>query len=172
MTSKDDDTAARKDQPPGHADTAGVITHPPLVYLAGLLLGYLADRLLGLPALPESDASGGLWLGLAFGLSGLLLIAWAGGWFIGAGTPLPPHRPTTALVTEGPYRRSRNPIYLGMALIYLGVVCATASLGILLFFPAVILVMEFGVIRREERYLERKFGQPYRDYKGRVRRWL
>ncbi len=153
-------------------DTAGVITHPPLVYLGGLLVGLGADRLLGLPALPERSASGGLWLGLALGGFGLLLIAWAGGWFIGAGTPLPPHRPTTALVTEGPYRRSRNPIYLGMALIYLGVVCATASLGILVFFPLVILIMEFGVIRREERYLERKFGRDYLDYKARVRRWL
>jgi protein-S-isoprenylcysteine O-methyltransferase Ste14 len=155
-----------------HDDTAGVITHPPLVYLGGLALGLGADWLLGLPALPEQSASGGLWLGLAFGGCGLLLILWAGGRFIGARTPLPPHRPTTALVTEGPYRRSRNPIYLGMALIYLGVVCATASLGILVFFPLVILVMEFGVIRREERYLERKFGRDYLDYKARVRRWL
>ena len=80
--------------------------------------------------------------------------------------------PPTALVTEGPYRRSRNPIYLGMALIYLGVVCATASPGALALFPAVILVMEFGVIRREERYLERRFGEPYRSYKSHVRRWL
>ncbi len=156
----------------GTEDTAGVVAPPPLVYLAGLALGLGADRLLGLPSLPERSASGGLWLGLAFGVFGLLLILWAGGRFIGAGTPLPPHRPTTALVTVGPYRRSRNPIYLGMALIYLGVVCATASLGILLLFPAVILVMEFGVIRREERYLERKFGAAYRDYKVRVRRWI
>ncbi len=156
----------------GTHDTAGVIAPPPLVYLAGLALGLGADWLLHLPSLPERSASGGLWLGLAFGGFGLLLILWAGGRFIGARTPLPPHRPTTALVTEGPYRRSRNPIYLGMALIYLGVVCATASLGILVFFPLVILIMEFGVIRREERYLERKFGAEYRRYKASVRRWL
>ncbi|MEO3429204.1 isoprenylcysteine carboxylmethyltransferase family protein [Pelagibius sp. CAU 1746] len=153
-------------------DTAGVIAPPPLIYLAGLVLGRGADWLLDLPALPERSAGGGLWLGLAFGGLGLLLILWAGGRFFRAGTPLPPHRPATALVTEGPYRRSRNPIYLGLALIYLGVVCATASLGILVSFPLVILVMEFGVIRREERYLERRFGRDYLDYKARVRRWL
>jgi protein-S-isoprenylcysteine O-methyltransferase Ste14 len=59
-----------------------------------------------------------------------------------------------------------------MALIYLGVVCATASLGALVLLPVVILVMEVGVIRREERYLERRFGEAYRAYKSRVRRWL
>lgn len=154
------------------AETAGVIAPPPLIYLAGLALGLGADWLLGLPGLPEREGGGGLWLGLAFGGGGLALIAWAAGRFIKAGTALPPHRPSSALVTEGPYARSRNPIYLGMALVYLGVVCATASLGILLFFPLVILVMEFGVIRREEHYLERRFGQAYRDYKAAVRRWL
>ncbi len=153
-------------------ETAGVVCPPPLVYFAGLILGLGADWLFALAPLPQGSAAGGLWLGGAFGVSGLLLILWAGGRFIGAGTPLPPHRPTTALVTEGPYRRSRNPIYLGMALIYLGVVCATASPGALALFPAVILVMEFGVIRREERYLERRFGAPYRSYKSHVRRWL
>jgi protein-S-isoprenylcysteine O-methyltransferase Ste14 len=153
-------------------ETAGVLCPPPLVYLAGLLLGLGADWVFALPPLPETSDTGGLWLGGACGLSGLFLILWSARRFIGAGTPLPPYRPTTALVTEGPYRRSRNPIYLGMALVYVGVVCATASLGALALLPAVILVMEFGVIRREERYLERRFGGAYRDYKARVRRWL
>lgn len=153
-------------------ETAGVVAPPPLIFLAGLALGLGADRVFDLPTLPERSASGGLWLGLAFGGFGLALIAWAGSRFLRAGTPLPPHRPTSALVTTGPYARSRNPIYLGLAFVYLGVVCATASLGILIFFPAVVLVMEFGVIRREERYLERRFGSDYRDYKQRVRRWL
>lgn len=158
--------------PDAGPETAGVICPPPLIYLAGLLLGLGADWVFALAPLPEASDAGGLWLGAAFGASGLFLILWAGRRFIGAGTPLPPHRRTTALVTEGPYRRSRNPIYLGMALIYLGAVCVTASLGAAILLPAVILVMEFGVIRREERYLERRFGQAYRDYKARVRRWL
>jgi protein-S-isoprenylcysteine O-methyltransferase Ste14 len=63
-------------------------------------------------------------------------------------------------------------VALGMALVYVGVVCATASPGALVLLPVVIIVMEFGVIRREERYLERRFGEAYRAYKSRVRRWL
>ncbi len=169
MSDKDTPTAPSGQEP---HDTPGVIAPPPLIYLAGLALGLGADWLFALPALPERDAAGSLWLGIALGAFGLLLILWAGGRFIGAGTPLPPHRPATVLVTEGPYRRSRNPIYLGLGLIYLGVVCATVSLGALVLLPVVILVMEFGVIRREERYLERRFGQAYRDYKSRVRRWI
>jgi protein-S-isoprenylcysteine O-methyltransferase Ste14 len=159
-------------RPDPDLETAGVILPPPLIYLAGLVLGLGADWLFAVPRLPEASGVGGLWLGGAFGGSGLALILWSGGRFMSAGTPLPPYRPTTVLVTEGPYRRSRNPIYLGMALIYVGVVCATASLSALVLLPAVILALEFGVIRREERYLERRFGQAYRDYKARVRRWL
>lgn len=166
----EDDRTTGHDTAP--RDTPGVVAPPPLIYLAGLALGLGADWLLALPGLPERDAAGGLWLGLALGAFGLILIFWAGGRFIRAGTPLPPYRPATALVTEGPYRRSRNPIYLGMAFIYLGVVCATASLGALVLLPLVILVMEFGVIRREERYLEARFGEAYRTYKSEVRRWI
>ena len=122
--------------------------------------------------MPERDAAGSLWLGLALGGFGLFLILWAARRFSGAGTAIPPYRPTTALVTDGPYRRSRNPIYLGMAFIYLGVVSGTVSLGALVLLPLVILVMEFGVIRREERYLETRFGAAYRSYRSQVRRWI
>jgi len=149
-----------------------VIAPPPLIYVAGLALGLGADWLFDLEALPERSTAGGLWLGLALGGFGLALIFWAGSRFIGAGTPLPPYKPSTTLVTDGPYRRSRNPIYLGMAFVYLGVVCATASLGALVLLPVVILVMEFGVIRREERYLEARFGEAYRAYRQQVRRWI
>ena len=154
------------------APTAGVIAPPPLVFLAGVVLGLGADYLFALPALPRAAGAGPLWLGLAFGGSGLFLILWAARCFSRAGTAIPPYKPATTLVTEGPYRRSRNPIYLGMALIYLGVVCATSSLSVLVLFPLVLLVMEFGVIRREERYLARVFGEAYENYRREVRRWI
>ncbi len=154
------------------APTAGVIAPPPLVFLAGVVLGLGADYIFALPALPRTDDAGGLWLGLAFCGSGLFLILWAARCFNRAGTAIVPHRPSKVLVTEGPYRRSRNPIYLGMALIYLGVVCAIASLGVLVLFPLVLLVMEFGVIRREERYLAEVFGEAYESYRQEVRRWI
>jgi len=161
-------------------DTAGVIAPPPLIYLAGLVLGLGADRVFGLPALPylrrsdglEPGLGPGIVLGIGLGILGLVLILAAAGRFLKAGTKIPPHQPTTALVTGGLYGWSRNPIYLGLTLIYLGLAAGCASLGTLALLPLVLVVMEIGVIRREERYLERKFGTAYRDYTARVRRWL
>jgi protein-S-isoprenylcysteine O-methyltransferase Ste14 len=156
----------------GKADTAGVLAPPPVIYLAGLLLGWGADRLLSLPPLPGLTGGPGPYLGSALGVAGLLLILAAAGLFLKAGTHIEPYRPSTALVTGGLYRYSRNPIYLGLTLVYLGLAAGFASLGMLALLPAVLLVMVRGVIRREERYLEGKFGAAYRDYKAQVRRWL
>ena len=153
-------------------DTAGVIAHPPLIYLAGLLLGWGVDRLFALPPLPGLAGDAGLYAAAVLGAAGLLLVLAAAGLFLRAGTAIPPHRPASALVTGGLYRFSRNPIYVGVTLCYLAVTAYFASLGALALLPAVLLTMEFGVIRREERYLERKFGAAYSDYKARVRRWL
>ena len=158
--------------PNKHNDTAGVITHPPLIYLTGLLLGWAADRLIGLPPLPGLAGTTGMVAAAVLAGAGLVIAAIAAGLFVRAGTSIPPHHPSTALVTGGLYRFSRNPIYVGLTLLYLAVTAFFASLGALILLPAVLLVVEFGVIRREERYLERKFGQPYRDYKARVRRWI
>jgi len=153
-------------------NTAGVVTHPPLIYLAGLLAGWGADHLLTLPALPGLAGETGIYVAALLGIAGLLLVLAAAGLFVRAGTSIPPHRPSSALVTGGLYRFSRNPIYVGVTLVYLAVTAYFASLGALLLLPAVLLVMEFGVVRREERYLERRFGAAYRDYKARVRRWF
>ncbi|MGF1628474.1 MAG: methyltransferase family protein [Kiloniellaceae bacterium] len=158
--------------PSATEDTAGVVLPPPVIYLGGLLPGLLADRLLALPALPGLAGRGGLYLGAALGLLGLALVLIAAGRFFRAGTAIQPHQPASALVTGGLYRLSRNPIYLGITLLYLGLVAGFASLGALALLPVVLLAMEFGVIRREERYLERRFGQAYRDYRARVRRWI
>jgi len=166
MAEKQDDAGA------AHGDTAGVITHPPLIYLAGLLLGWGADALFRLPPLPGLAGDARIPLAAVLGIGGLLLVLAAAGLFVRAGTSIPPHRPSTALVTGGLYRFSRNPIYVGATLCYLAVTAFFASLGALILLPAVLLVMEFGVIRREERYLARKFGRPYLDYRTRVRRWL
>ncbi|NIA69607.1 isoprenylcysteine carboxylmethyltransferase family protein [Pelagibius litoralis] len=154
------------------SDTAGVIAHPPVLYLGFLLAGLAADRLLGLPALPYLAGDLGFSLGTASGLAGLALLFAAAARFIKAGTNIPTSRPSTALVTGGLYRFSRNPIYLGLTLIYLGLTLGLASLAALLFLPLLLAVMQVGVIQREERYLEAKFGEPYRAYKQKVRRWL
>jgi protein-S-isoprenylcysteine O-methyltransferase Ste14 len=89
-----------------------------------------------------------------------------------AGTNVDPREPTTAIVTGGPYRFTRNPLYLSMTLVYAGITALANALPAALLLPAVLAFMRRGVIEREERYLERKFGDEYMDYKARVRRWI
>jgi protein-S-isoprenylcysteine O-methyltransferase Ste14 len=88
------------------------------------------------------------------------------------GTAVEPWKPTTAIVTTGPYRLTRNPAYLGMALVYIGIALLADALWVLVPLPVVLLIIDRMVIAREERYLERKFGQEYVDYKVRARRWI
>jgi protein-S-isoprenylcysteine O-methyltransferase Ste14 len=92
--------------------------------------------------------------------------------FNAAGTNIPPNLPTTALVVDGIYRRTRNPLYLGTTLIYLGLGVAAGSFWAIGLAVPLLWVINVGVIAREERYLERKFGEAYRAYKARVRRWV
>ena len=94
------------------------------------------------------------------------------GRFRAAGTPVEPYKPTSAIVSDGLYGLSRNPIYVALTLIYLGIGVAIDSPWILALVVPVLLVMRTGVIAREERYLERKFGAEYLDYKVSVRRWV
>jgi protein-S-isoprenylcysteine O-methyltransferase Ste14 len=154
---------------PADRDTAGVIAPPPLVYLAGLLVGFGLEALL-----PGSEVPGAVrWvLGGAALLAGLALQTTFILAFSRKGTAVEPWKPTTAIVTTGPYRLTRNPAYLGMALIYVGIALLADSLWVLAPLPFVIAVIDRGVIAREERYLERKFGREYLDYRERARRWV
>lgn len=156
----------------GAEDHAGVIAHPPVLYLSFLLVGLAADWAFGLPSLTSLSGISGILPAAVLGAAGFALLCAAAWRFVKAGTNIPTHRPSTALVTQGLYRFSRNPIYLGLTLIYLALVLGLGSLAALALLPALLAVMEIGVIRREERYLEGKFGEAYRAYKQRVRRWL
>jgi len=89
-----------------------------------------------------------------------------------AGSNVPTSLPTTTIVNTGPYRFTRNPIYLGMVLGLIGLAIALNSLWLLLMLVPFALVIRYGVVTREEVYLERKFGDVYRGYRSRVRRWL
>ena len=152
-------------------DTPGVIAPPPFIFLAFLIAGWGIDKALGTPALPV-DATGRKAVALALIIGGFVLEMWAGGLFKKAGTNVVPYSPATALVTDGPYRFTRNPMYLGFAITYLGLAIGlNAPTAIALLLPCLVL-MTWGVVLREERYLERKFGQAYLDYRKRVRRWL
>ena len=155
----------------GETAVAGVIARPPFLYLACLVLGVALDRLLPLPlTFPEVTlvrwtAGGGLIaVGIAIMAAGIRN-------FSHAATPVPSNRPVRALVTTGIHGWSRNPTYVGMFLLYAGIGLAAQPVGLILALPLVI-VLRYGVVAREEAYLERRFGDAYRDYKARVRRWL
>lgn len=154
------------------SETAGVIGRPILFVPATLLAGLILDRLLPLPFAVSID--GGLrWLAAAILiLTGVALFAAGVRNFSRADTPLPTNQPARMLVTTGIHRRTRNPVYLGFLLIYVGIgVAAQSPWGLLLALPLA-LVIHYGVVMREEAYLDRRFGDAYREYKGRVRRWL
>jgi protein-S-isoprenylcysteine O-methyltransferase Ste14 len=150
-------------------DVAGVPVAPPLIYLAGLGVGGLAElvRSTAGPSWPVSVT-----IAVLGGLAWLYLDGSATSRFMRAGTPVIPFKPSTALVVDGPYRFSRNPIYLGMAALYVGLAFLLGWMLALILLPVVLVAVDRLVIAREEPYLERKFGQDYVEYKGRVRRWI
>ncbi len=150
-------------------DRSGVVLPPPLIYVAFFLAGMGLERYVTLARLPVGT---GRVLGALFGFACLMLTTWSIRRFWASGTSIVPIRPTTALVIDGPYRFTRNPMYLGLLLLYAGVASWFGLLWPLLLAPALVWVMGANVIGREERYLERKFGDKYRGYQAQVRRWL
>jgi protein-S-isoprenylcysteine O-methyltransferase Ste14 len=162
-------SAQAREPGPAERDTAGVVAPPPLIFLAGLLLGFGLEALL--PGSSVPDAVRWILGGLAL-LAGIALQTSFIAAFSRKGTSVEPWKPTTAIVTTGPYRLTRNPAYLGMALIYIGIALLSDALWVLVPLPMVLAVIDRGVIAREERYLERKFGEEYLAYKRGVRRWV
>lgn len=150
-------------------DVAGVVTRPPNILAGAFLLG-LALELLFPTCLPGGRAH--LVLGLPFLAAGLWLMPTAIRTFRAAGTPIETHRPSERIVTHGVYAYSRNPIYVSMVLLLVGLGIEINSVWVLALVVPFVLVLRFGVIGREERYLERKFGAEYLAYKRRVRRWI
>jgi protein-S-isoprenylcysteine O-methyltransferase Ste14 len=150
-------------------ETAGVIAPPPLIFLGALGIGFGLDALMGTGSLPSTVA---LPVGSASIVGGVGLLGSFVRAFGRARTPVDPYTPSQALVTDGPYRLTRNPGYLGMALTYAGIAIVLKAPWALVPLPAAITVIDRGVIAGEERYLTRKFGAPYEGYKRRVRRWI
>ncbi len=151
-------------------DNPGVIAPPPLIYAGALVIGLFLHRKLPLRFLPRRwnrfPVSGAL-IG-----SAILLLQNAFGQFHQAQTNANPQLPATTVVVEGPYRFTRNPIYLGFTFIYAGIAILVNSFWVIALLPSVLILMRVGVIDREERYLERKFGDQYLRYKANVGRWL
>ena len=155
--------------------TPGVIARPPLLFLAALLLGFVLDHLLRLP-FPVARSGSVHWNSAIIAgfliLTGIALFAAGIRNFSSAVTPVQGTKPTRTLVTTGIHGWSRNPIYLGMFLVYAGIGLAVRSPWILILALPLAVTIRYGVVAREEAYLERRFGDAYRDYKARVRRWL
>lgn len=150
-------------------DNPGVVAPPPLIYGGALAAGLLANRWRPVPFLPRAVARPLGWMLLT---GGLLLGRYGVQALRGAGTNVDPYKPVNAFVVNGPYRFTRNPLYLGLTMVYAGVSALANALWAVALLPGVLAVIRRGVIEREERYLERKFGDEYLRYKARVRRWV
>lgn len=151
------------------ADNPGVVARPPLLYGAAFIAVLVLRWFWPVPIFGHAVA---LWPGLALGVLGIGIAIWGRNTMHAAGTNVDPSLPTTAVVTSGPFRLSRNPLYLALTLLYFGLTLAFNTWwGIVVLFPLLI-IMHFGVVLREERYLEQEFGDEYRRYKARVARYV
>ncbi len=151
-------------------DNARVLFPPPLIYVVAFLLGQRLQSSLPLPLLlPKTLRTflSGALLGIGITTGALAVREMKS-----AGTNVQPQQPTTALVVEGPYRFTRNPIYLSMTMVYSGLAILSNALWPLLLLPLPLQLLRRGVIEREEHYLEHKFGERYQRYKESVPRWF
>ena len=155
--------------PNDEQDKAGALAPPPLIYLGTLVLGLLLNRRSPTAFLPRTIARG---LGWPLLSAGVLLLGWFEWTIRHAGTTDSPYEPVSHLVTEGPFHYTRNPAYLSMTMIYTAIATLANALWAIVLLPVALLVIQRGVIEREERYLEGKFGEEYLSYKARVRRWI
>ena len=152
------------------ADTAQVIIRPPLAWGLAIIAGLTLNWLVPLPFLPADLPAG--WLGAMVFVLAVALVAWAIVTMTRVGSNVPTNRPTTTIVEAGPYRFTRNPVYLGMFLGLIGLAIAFDNLWLLIMLVPFALVIRYAVVAREEAYLERKFSDIYHGYRSRVRRWL
>ncbi len=151
-------------------DVANVgLVRPPLVYLCAIALGLAMHALWPVHLVPPSLGAS---VGVILTLVAVALFLSAVRSFRAAGTPVPGNRPTATIVRAGPYRFSRNPIYLAFSLLQLGLALWVNALGLLITLVAAVVLMSFVVIPREERYLEGRFPSRYVPYQTAVRRWL
>lgn len=150
-------------------DTPNVISCPPLVFLGALGLGFLLNWLM-----PIQSYASEAWriIGGILGLAGTSLGVWGAYTLRRAGTGVRPDQPVTALVAGGPFRYSRNPLYIALTTIYAGIAITFGAWWPLATLVPALALVHWRIVRREEQYLEARFGDEYRAYKARVRRWI
>ena len=144
---------------------------PPYLYGWPLFIGLGLNIIFPLPLFPQEFFYARLFVGAAFIVAGISLVVWAVKTLFKSNVD-PRFKPVGGIVQSGPFGYTRNPMYVSFTLIYLGILTAVNALWPLLFLPIVIAVLYYGVIKREERYLTSRFGEEYRKYCARVRRWL
>jgi protein-S-isoprenylcysteine O-methyltransferase Ste14 len=145
------------------------LVRPPLVYLISIVFGVVIHFAVPLRFLPSTLA---IPLGIPLVAVAIALFSYSVAKFRAVDTPVPARKPTTTIVRTGPYRFSRNPIYLAFSLFQLGIAIWVNSVWLLATLVGAVALMNYVVIPREEHYLERRFGAQYMDYKATVRRWL
>jgi protein-S-isoprenylcysteine O-methyltransferase Ste14 len=152
------------------ADIPGVVMPPPALFAVAFAIAFCLNYVhpLRIPLAPRLA----YWPTVVFLNSSWVVALWATGFMIRAGTRINPLRPSTALVRGGPYRYSRNPLSISLVLLYIGLAFQLNTLWPVILLPPLLWVNHFGIILREERYLEAKFGDEYRNYRAAVRRWI
>lgn len=153
-------------------NSPGVRFPPPLLFVIGFCLGWLLHRFYPMPLFPGGGNAGAWLSGWGLIALALLLLATALLTFLRHRTGIYPNQPATAIVRSGPYRFSRNPMYVALTMLHLGLVLLTNMLWPLLLLPLALMVLQKAVIQREEHYLREAFGAPYEQYCREVRRWL
>ena len=151
------------------ADNPGVIIFPPLLFAGALVIGLGLEWLVPSHPFPKTVART---LGAVVMIAGIALARWGQSTMRRAGTNVNPREPALAIVVDGPFRYTRNPLYIALTGLYVGIALLFDSCWPLLLLLAVLPLVNVGIVRREERYLEAKFGATYLAYKSRVRRWL
>lgn len=151
-----------------HPSCGGVVP-PPLIYLVCLLAGLGLDYLWPVPVLPQAMQYGA---GGVLTIAGVLLFGSTLKEFSRANTSVNHRRPTTTVITRGPFRITRNPVYGSMTMLFIGIATLIDGLWILAMVIPAVLIVHFIVILKEEAFLEREFGDTYRHYKKSVRRWI
>lgn len=151
---------------------ADVRIPPPVIYLAAILVGWAAGRWFAPLAIGIEGLATRIGAGVIAGLAGVLFMVPAVSRFRATGQNPKPWEPTPELIQRGVYRFSRNPMYLGLGLVQVGIGLGMDNLWVILLTLPALAIVHVIAVRPEETYLEQRFGEHYRDYRSRVRRWL